>query len=294
MNQQKHIPVLKGEILNALKPKEKQKYLDLTAGYGGHAGAVIGKLGKDGLAVLVDRDQVAIKHLEAKFSNFSGVQIIHSDFLSASRQLQREGKKFDMVFADLGVSSLHLNSARRGFSFMREGPLDMRMDNRQELSASDIINKFDEAELTDILRKYGEIRGAHKLAKKIIENRPYSTTTQLATIIARGRRGYQKTHPATQAFQAIRIAVNDELSQLSEALSIWLELLTPNGRLAVISFHSLEDRIVKRFFIEHGKNKYSSELKILTKKPIIATKDEIVNNPRSRSAKLRVAVKIKT
>lgn len=294
MDQKKHIPVLKEEVLSMLQPKQKQKYLDLTAGYGGHASAIVERLGKDGLAVLVDRDQAAISSLEKLFLDKSNVRILHQDFLSASKKLVDEKVKFDMILADLGVSSLHLNSARRGFSFNKEGPLDMRMDERQNQSANDIVNSYNEAELTKILREYGEVRSAHKLAQFIVENRPYETTTELANVIARAHKGYSKIHPATKAFQAIRIAVNDELKQLENALELWLKLLADNGKLAVISFHSLEDRIVKEFFKEKASEGYESELKIVNKKPITGNQNEIVNNPRSRSAKLRVAVKIKT
>lgn len=294
MKQQKHIPVLHDEVLKLLAPKNKEKYLDLTAGYGGHALSVIERIGKDGMATLVDRDQYAIQALNKLFGDANAVHIVHNDFLSASRQLVNEGKKFDMIFADLGVSSPHLDNADRGFSFSKEGPLDMRMDKQQKTTAADIVNEASEAELADILHRWGEVRNSYKIARHIIANRPYDTTTQLAQVVARVYRHKQKTHPATQVFQALRIAVNEELRLLEEALPLWVDLLTDNGRLAVISFHSLEDRIVKNFFSERGGSLYDADLKILTKRPIVSDKDGFVHNPRERSAKLRGAVKIKT
>ncbi len=294
MNQQIHQPVLYKEVLEILATKPKDRYLDLTAGYGGHASKVIDRVGKDGMAILVDRDQNAIQVLDELFGQDPRVEILGGDFMSVSRQLLAEGRKFDLILADLGVSSPHLDNADRGFSFSKEGPLDMRMDQSQSLTAADIVNSSDKTELTRILKSYGEIRNSSKLAEHIIRGRPYRTTTQLAQVVARVSAKGKKIHPATQVFQALRIAVNKELSLLEQALPLWVDLLEDQGRIAIISFHSLEDRIVKNFFNQLGGDRYDAELKILTRRPITGSKDEIVNNPRARSAKLRAAVKIKT
>jgi 16S rRNA (cytosine1402-N4)-methyltransferase len=294
--QKQHTPVLVQEVLNCLDPKSGQSYLDLTAGFGGHAASVIEATGTPEKAVLVDRDQNATQALTARFKS-RGVSIVKSDFLSTLEKLAEKGHTFDMILADLGVSSPHLENAERGFSFAKPGPLDMRMDQEQEQTAEQIVNETNESELAQILRNYGEEQKANTIAHAIVSNRPIKDTEHLATTIAkavgfRGRMG--KINPATKSFQAIRIAVNRELDQLEQGLPLMVELLAPAGRLAIISFHSLEDREVKRFFAERSGNTYDAELKLLTKKPITASRIEIVSNPRSRSAKLRAAAKIKT
>lgn len=290
-----HIPVLLEEVLQYLNPKPGQSYLDLTAGFGGHAAAALDIMGAPSKLTLVDRDQQAIEALRKRFRAKS-TQIIHSDYLSASQALSEQGRTYDLILADLGVSSLHLDEPIRGFAFSHSGPLDMRMNSSQEISAASLVNEWDEAELADVLKRYGEEPKAKAIARAIVEARPIATTKQLAEVIAsrswKSRKNH-KVHPATKAFQAIRIAVNDELNQLTNSLPLWVDLLAPGGRLAVISFHSLEDRIVKNFFAEHAGKYYGAELTSLTKKPIIGTQDEIVSNPRARSAKLRAVEKIK-
>lgn len=294
-NKNKHIPVLLYEVLEYLRPGPGESYLDLTAGYGGHASAVLEKT--KGRAVLVDRDDKAANKLKELFKN-PRIKVIKSDYLSASKDLLEQGRGFDLILADLGVSSPHLNIASRGFSFKEVGPLDMRMDQSQKLTAEYIINDYSETELTSILRNFGEEPKAAKIAKAIVLNRPVLTTTELAKIVAdaAGWRASKlgKIHPATRTFQAIRIAVNDELLQLQKALPIWIELLNPGGRIVVISFHSLEDRLVKDYLRDVGADGYDARVKILTKHPITSDRNEIVKNPRARSAKLRAAVKIKT
>jgi 16S rRNA (cytosine1402-N4)-methyltransferase len=288
-----HRPVLLQEVLKCLDPRSRQSYLDLTAGYGGHAAVVLEATGSPELAVLVDRDAAAVKTLKKSFE-LSGVTIIQSDFLSTLENLAGEGQTFDMILADLGVSSPHLVTAERGFSFNLPGPLDMRMDRRQELNADQIVNQTSESELTEILQKYGEEPQARAIAKAIVSNRPVKDTENLAAIIASAvsrRARWAKIHPATRSFQAIRIAVNDELAQLEKGLPLMVKLLKPGGRLAVISFHSLEDRLIKQYFSEHTGKTYDAELTALTKKPITAGRDEIVSNPRARSAKLRAVAK---
>lgn len=287
-----HVPVLVTEVLACLDPKPGDSYLDLTAGYGGHAKAILERTKNALGTVLVDRDQRAIQSLEEQFTA-SGTTIIHSDFLQASQQLSASGHSFDTILADLGVSSPHLNEADRGFAITAEGPLDMRMDTSQSLTAAEIVNNFSEADLADILKQYGEEPKASLIAKLIVQHRPFASTTQLAHTVAQAWPGYSKIHPATRTFQAIRIAVNDELGQISNSLPLWIDLLAPGGRIAIISFQSLEDRLVKHAFQEMGGNRYDAVLELLTKQPITAGKDELVHNPRARSAKLRAAVKIK-
>ena len=244
-------------------------------------------------AVLVDRDKNATEVLCEEFAR-QGVQIIHDEFLSTIERLAGESRSFDMILADLGVSSPHLEQGDRGFSFRQSGPLDMRMDERQSLSAAQIVNEYSEAELAQILKEYGEEPQAHRIARAIVGRRPIENTLELAEVIenaAGWRAKHAKTHPATRSFQAIRIAVNDEINQLRKALPLMLALLAPGGRLAIISFHSLEDRLVKQFLAEHSGDRYDAELRLLTKKPISASHSEIVSNPRARSAKLRAAAK---
>ena len=286
-----HEPVLLQQVLSNLSPKPNETYLDLTAGYGGHAEAV--RFMTDSApAILVDRDNMAVSYLQKRFTD-TNVEIIHSDFLKASQELVEKGEQFDLILADLGVSSPHLNIASRGFAIKHDGPLDMRMDQNQTLTAATIVNSYDEDALIHILKTYGEEPRARSIAKAIINARPISTTSQLADIVAKQFRGYHKVHPATRTFQGLRIAVNDELGQLENALPLWISLLKPGGRLGVISFHSLEDRIVKQAFAERSGDRFDAELQLITKRPEVADKNEIVFNPRARSAKLRVAAKIK-
>ena len=289
-----HIPVLLEATLRELEPKVGESYLDLTAGYGGHAKAVIEQIGKASLATLVDRDDMAIAQLQPLVAQ--GVRLIHSDFLTAAKGLVADGAQFDMVLCDLGVSSPQIDKAERGFSFRADGPLDMRMDRREEVSAETLVNTYSPSELARIIHDYGEEppRLSVRIAEAIVAARPLKTTAELASVVASVYRGgYHKIHPATRTFQALRIALNRELEQIERLLPLLPKLLKPGGRVAIISFHSLEDRLVKRFFTEQDRSGYESELQNLTKKPISgATQD--VHNPRSRSAKLRAAVKIKT
>lgn len=286
-----HVPVLLDATLDQLQPIQGENYLDLTAGYGGHASRVLDKTQNYSDSVLVDRDDYAIRHLQA-FAE-KGVRLLHTDFASAVQQLVEEGERFDIVLADLGVSSPQLDQAERGFSFAKDGPLDMRMDPRQETTAATLVNTVSKDELVRIITTYGEepLGFARNVAQAIIDNRPFSTTDQLASLIKSTYRGpWKKIHPATRTFQALRIAVNDELRQVELILPLLPKLLKPGGRVGVISFHSLEDRLVKQYFAEQKNAGYEAELTILTKKPLSGDIYD-VHNPRSRSAKLRVAVK---
>ncbi len=287
-----HEPVLINQVVKILNPKKGERYLDLTAGYGGHASVIIGLTGNPSGSVLVDRDPNAIKRLHERFKE-DIPRTLNLDFFAASKELIDEGEQYDLILADLGVSSPHLNEGNRGFSFQQDGPLDMRMDPRQDLTAEWIVNKYSSDEIATILSEYGEEPKAKKIASEIVKNRPISSTEELSDLVSRIWKGYSRTHPATRTFQALRIVVNDELSQIEHSLPLWQKLLSPNGRLAIISFHSLEDRIVKRFFKEQAGEYYDSELRSLTPKPVTAEPEEIVHNPRARSAKLRAVVKIK-
>ncbi|MBO4812994.1 16S rRNA (cytosine(1402)-N(4))-methyltransferase RsmH [Candidatus Saccharibacteria bacterium] len=284
-----HTPVLLSEVLATLEPHPGDKYLDLTAGYGGHASKILDVTQNYKDSCLVDRDEFAVSNLKQKFPH--DITIMHTDFYNAVLQLFECGKTFDIILADFGVSSPQLDKEERGFSFKNEAPLDMRMDQRQKRTAADIVNHSSEKELVTILVKYGEENPgrAAMLAREIVHHRPINTTTELADLIKSKTRGHSKVHPATKAFQAIRIAVNDELGQIERTLPYLPKLLNKNGRLGIITFHSLEDRLVKDYFKTASSFGEESELTIVNKKPIIAEEQELVINPRARSAKLRVA-----
>lgn len=285
-----HKPVLLSEVLRALNPQPGESYLDLTAGYAGHASRILDVTRNYKDSVLVDRDDYAINVLKSKYES-EEIKIMHMDFYSAALQLYECGNTFDMVLADFGVSSPQLDQGDRGFSFSKEGTLDMRMDRRQNLTAAEVVNKWSEMELIEIFERYGEMSPgfSRKVARIIVTSRPFANTLELANAIA-GNARHTRIHPATKAFQAIRIVVNDELSQIEKTLPLLPKLLNKNGRLAIITFHSLEDRLVKDYFKEVSSLGEESKLKILNKSPITAEKMELVNNPRARSAKLRVAV----
>ena len=286
-----HTPVLLSEVLAGLDPKPGESYLDLTAGYGGHASEILDVTQQFKDSYLIDRDEFAIKYLKSKFP--SSISLINNDFYSAVLQLFECGKTFDMILADFGVSSPQLDRKERGFSFRYDAPLDMRMDRRQKLTAYDVVNKTSERELIDILKKYGEIPDgrAHAFARVIVHHRPIRSTLELAELIRVRVHGYSRIHPATQVFQAIRIVVNSELEQIEKTLPFLPKLLNKNGRLAIITFHSLEDRLVKEFMREASSHGEESELSIINKKPITAENVELVINPRARSAKLRLAAR---
>lgn len=284
-----HTPVLLSEVLAGLSPSKNESYLDLTAGYGGHASEILDVTQNYKDSTLIDRDEFAIEYLEEKFKG-KGITILNQDFYNAVLQLFECGKTFDIILADFGVSSPQLDMKERGFSFKNDGPLDMRMDKRQSLTASDVVNKYSERELAEIFVNYGEEKPgrAKMLARAIVHSRPINTTKELADIIV-GKSGYSKVHPATRIFQAIRIEVNDELAEIEKTLPLLPKLLNRGGRVGIITFHSLEDRLVKEYFKEASSFGEESKLQIITKKPITAESQELVINPRARSAKLRVA-----
>ena len=308
-----HNPVLLNEVIASLAPTRGESYLDLTAGYAGHANAILAVTQNYKSAVLVDRDEYAIQFLKTKYpsgevfesaedseSNSalagflagpSAPKLLHRDFYSAALQLIECGKTFDLILADFGVSSPQLDNADRGFSFQKDGPLDMRMDKRQSFSADTIVNHASMTELIEIFEKYGEMSPgfARKVAREIVLNRPFCGTLELAEVIRRNSK-HSRIHPATKAFQAIRIKVNDELGEIEQTLPLLPKLLNPGGRVAIITFHSLEDRLVKEYFKEASSLGEESALKDVSK-PLVAESEELVINPRSRSAKLRFATK---
>ncbi|MEA5579407.1 16S rRNA (cytosine(1402)-N(4))-methyltransferase RsmH [Anabaena sp. UHCC 0451] len=277
-----HIPVLSQEVITGLNIQPGGNYLDLTVGGGGHSRLIL-ETEENVNVTAVDQDEDALNAAKENLSEFGNrVNFIHSNFANFSFS----ANSYDGILADLGVSSYHLDNPERGFSFRNTANLDMRMNQQQSLTAGDIINEWDEQELADIFFKYGEERLSRRIARRIVEKRPFETTTELANEIfyavpPKYRHG--RIHPATRVFQALRIAVNDELKVLETLIEKAPNALVSGGRIAIISFHSLEDRIVK-----HGLRNLDL-LRVLTKKPIIATEEEIKENPRSRSAKLRIA-----
>ena len=285
-----HNPVLLSEVLAGLRPQPGESYLDLTAGYGGHASEILGVTQNYKGSVLVDRDEFATEYLKNAFP--SETTIINTDFYSAVLRLFECGKTFDIILADFGVSSPQLDMEERGFSFKYDSPLDMRMDQKQQKTAADIVNKYSERELVHIFTTYGEepVGRSKMLARTIVHHRPIYTTKELADLI-KARSRYSKIHPATKVFQAIRIVVNGELEQIEKTLPFLPKLLNNNGRLGLITFHSLEDRLAKNFLKECTNHGEESELEIINKKPIVAGSVELVINPRARSAKLRLATK---
>lgn len=286
-----HSPVLLSEVLASLSPKPGESYLDLTAGYGGHAEKILDVTQNYKDSVLVDRDNYAVDYLQQKFKN-TGITIIHNDFYSSVLQLLESGKTFDIVLADFGVSSPQLDMESRGFTFKSEAPLDMRMDQRQKLTADTIVNHWNEQSLSEIFAKYGEESPgrAKMFAREIVYHRPLHTTKELADLIKSKTYTHKKVHPATRIFQAIRIAVNDELGIIKQTLPLLPDLLNKNGRLSIITFHSLEDRLVKEFLKSETEKGEESRLEV-EKKLITAGNEELFINPRARSAKLRIATR---
>ena len=317
-NEQQHIPVLAKEVLELLNVREGPlTWVDATAGGGGHLSLIIERAGPHATVVGADRDSTALHRLTAKPDLASKFVPIHSNFCDLGSALQEAGVSTVSggILADLGVSSLQLNDAARGFSFTHDGPLDMRMDSSAPTTAEQLINELSEEELSKIIRDYGEERYHRAIARALARHRPIENTGQLAKIVAGciyGASNKHKNrssslraiHPATRTFQALRIAVNDELNSLKNFISSALELLSPGARLAIISFHSLEDRIVKQMFKEFASTcicpprqpictcRKRSQLLIITAKPTTPNNDEKHANPRSRSAKLRVVEKL--
>lgn len=286
-----HIPVLILEVINGLNLSAKDWVIDCTFGDGGHTQELLNQVGEQGQVLAIDTDIKNIVAGKQKFEN-KNLILVNDNFVHLKEVAEKNNfKSVQGILLDLGWSTTQFEESGRGFSFLRDEPLDMRL-GKQELTAAEILNQASEKELGRIFREYSEERQWKRIAKTIVDYRvkhPLETSGQLADLVQTvlgGRRG--KIHPATKVFQALRIAVNNELEILKETLPQAIEVLAPTGRLAVITFHSLEDRIVKHFFQkESGKT-----IKIINKKPIVASAEELKNNPRSRSAKLRIVEKI--
>ena len=292
-----HRPVMIDEVISSLNLKSGDTVLDCTVGGGGHSREILRRISPGGRLIGLDADESAIKIASENLKEFSGsFKLINENFRDLDRALSRENiKSLNAVLLDIGVSSFQLDDKGRGFSIKESSALDMRMDRRLALSAFDIINRYKESDLSDIIYKYGEERFSRRIARRIVNERskkPIETTGELAEIIRRalgpGQKKY-KIDPATRTFQAIRIVVNDELAALEEGLKKAVSWLDLGARIAVITFHSLEDRIVKNLFKGYAG---LGVLKIITKKPVGAAEAEITANPRSRSARLRVAERI--
>lgn len=299
-----HVPVLLPEVLALLRPEPGHRILDGTVGLGGHAAELLARILPEGTLIAVDRDISALSIAQRRLTAVGGTfLLIHDSF---DRALAREDlPPLDGILLDLGVSSMQLDQAERGFSFTQEGPLDMRMDRTQGLKAADLVNEASEEELSRIFSYYGEEPHARRVARAVVQRRPFRTTRELAAVVARAAgRNPSGAHPATRVFQALRIAVNDELGILERALPAAVDRLKPGGRLAIISFHSLEDRIVKRFIRAEARGCLcppripqcvcgrKPRLRDLTPRPITASPAEVAANPRARSARLRGAEKL--
>jgi 16S rRNA (cytosine1402-N4)-methyltransferase len=306
-----HVPVLADEVLTALSPRPGDTIVDCTFGAGGHSELLVGRLRGEGKLIAIDRDPTVAPYFERlRRSTAAKVRLLHGGFAQVLAQLAGNGVRADCVLLDLGVSSMQLDRPERGFSYAADAPLDMRMDPSAELSARDVVNATGEAELADIFRRYGEERYSRQVARAIVRRRstePFERTGDLVEVVKQAIPAparFGEGHPAKRVFQALRIEVNDELGELERALPAALEMLRPHGRLAVISFHSLEDRIVKRFLRdgEHGCTcppdfpvcacGATPTLRAIPRRAIRPSAAEIARNPRSSSARLRVAVKI--
>ncbi len=290
-----HFPVLLEESVSLLTENRGKIYVDATVGLGGHSYEIL-KRNPDAFLIGIDKDPYALDKAKERLKEFEGrFALYQADYKDIDLVLKEEGiEAVDGILMDLGVSMLQLKTPERGFSFMAEAPLDMRMNPDQRLTAYDVVNRYKEKDLARIIKEYGEERFAYRIAKAIVSYRrkkPIETTKELAQIVENAvpKGFYKKIHPATKTFQAIRIEVNKELEHLKEALLKIPHLLNPKGRVAIISFHSLEDRLVKHAFRNFEKE---GLLKVITKKPITPSEEEIKLNPPSRSAKLRVAEKL--
>jgi len=294
-----HTPVLRDEVVRWISPSGRKVLVDCTVGLGGHAEALLESAPEDAILIALDVDRAALPPAAQRLARFcSRVRTFHANFAQLPHVLAEANiESADAIFADLGLSSMQLDDPLRGFSFSRDGPLDMRMDDRLEKSAADLVNTLSERDLGDLIYTNGQERYSRRIAKAIAETRRsqrIETTVELARIIQRAyppvtRKTRRGVHPATRTFQALRIAVNDELDNLQQLLDALMDLLSKGGRAGIISFHSLEDRRVKRKFADY---EWEGVAKRLTKKPITPSAEEIERNPRSRSARLRVLEKL--
>jgi 16S rRNA (cytosine1402-N4)-methyltransferase len=306
-----HVPVLAGELIELLDPQKGQLVVDCTFGGGGHARLMADRIGRDGTLIAIDRDPAAQERFEAFAEEVDcSTRFIGASFADGLAQLAEEGIRADSVYLDLGMSSMQVDTRERGFSYAYDAPLDMRMDTTEDFSAADLVATWDERRLAGILREYGEERYARQIARAIVRTRdakPITTTTALVDVITNAiptPARFAGGHPAKRSFQAIRIAVNDELREVDDALPLAWDCLSIGGRLAAISFHSLEDRRVKRFLADRAQGcvcppdfpvcvcGQTPQAELLTRRSVVPTPGEIAANPRSRSARLRVARKL--
>lgn len=303
-----HIPVLLAEVLNVLALTPNAPAIDATAGAGGHSKAILTRTAPNGPLLALDVDPSTHAPLKERLAPFGPrLTLVEANFGQVAQVAQQINFPPPQgILADLGVSSMQLNRGERGFSFQQDGPLDMRMGPSATTSAETLVNTLPESDLADLIYRYGEERKSRRIARAIAHARPLDSTLALAQVVekAAGGRRNSHLHPATRTFQALRIATNDELGNLERFLPQAIQLLAPGGRLAVISFHSLEDRLVKHYFQRESQDclcppqqlictcQHQASVKIITKKPLTAAADEIDTNPRARSAKLRVAEKL--
>lgn len=300
-----HLSVLYKDIIHALAPRAGGRYIDGTLGAGGHAAGILEASAPDGELLGLDLDPQALAIARERLSGFGDrAHIVRASYLEMADQARELGwEQVDGIVLDLGVSSMQVDTAERGFSFLQDGPLDMRFDPTLGSSAADLLNSLDEGELADILFRYGEERLSRKIARAIVHNRPLASTRQLADLVLKTIGKRERIHPATRTFQALRIAVNGELDVVESVLPRASELLKSGGRLAVISFHSLEDRIVKTWSRRESRDclcppqqpvctcQHRAQIKEINRKPIEASQEEVAQNSRARSAKLRIVEK---
>jgi len=292
-----HVPVLLEAALEYLNVRPGGVIVDATLGLAGHSSAIARRLGRKGRLICFDRDPEAMELAKAKLEEVRAElgdempEVVYEPRAFSEAASQIKPGSLDGLLADFGVSSLQLDEAHRGFSFRQEGPLDMRMDTRSGETAEQVVNQENENELADLIYEFGDERRSRRIARAIVRARPISTTAELARVISAAAPSMKgdKIHPATRTFQAIRIRVNDELGEIQRLLESAPSLLKRGGRLVMISFHSLEDRLVKDSFREAGRNKI---FEVLTKKPVVAEEQEAMRNPRSRSAKMRAVEKL--
>ena len=304
-----HLSVLSKESIELLEPRPGQVFVDCTLGAGGHARLLLQRISPGGRLLAIDRDQAALAAAEERLGGTGSTPVlVHADFAEVARVAREAGfERVDGVLFDLGLSSDQLDDPRRGFSFRQDGPLDMRMDAHNPVTAERVVNELSERDLAAVIRRLGEERWAARIARFIAERRPLKTTREVAAAVeAAIPRGAwpPDIHPATRTFQALRMHVNDELGSLAGGLRGALDILGPGGRMAVISFHSLEDGLVKRFFAEESRDclcpprqpvctcAHRASLRVLTRKPVRPTAEEVAANPRSRSARLRASERL--
>jgi 16S rRNA (cytosine1402-N4)-methyltransferase len=306
-----HVPVLAGELIATLDPQPGETAVDCTFGGGGHARLVAGRIGQAGLMIGVDRDPAAEERFaELAAEVVSATRFIRADFVSGLELLREEGVKADLVYLDLGMSSMQVDAWERGFSYAYDAPLDMRMDTDQPVTARELVNHWDERRLARLLREYGEERYAPQIARAIVRARRRHELTSTGELVEAIKSAvpvpaqFAGGHPARRTFQALRIAVNDELAQLDAALPLAWDILAPGGRIAAVSFHSLEDRRVKRFLADRARGcicppelpicvcGHEPEAELLTRRAVAPTPGEVAANPRSKAAHLRAARKL--